>query len=222
MGPQDEDDIVYNDGTEMSSFLPIPDCQPQEIDAIQQQLSQQDGTMPWPAVDNEPINKYLTPFLATLAFPTRFPDGKGDPTNRSLCRDIPLAERVKHLLKFGENRNGKWLYRFASDPRFAYWALNMIQRKRILQQTSIFLKQNPGEAHLTAEELCQMAASDNPHVFISKISRYHGNITGSNAYWHKAKDDLKAIISHNGAPTLFFTFSFADMDWPELHALFGS
>ena len=59
---------------------------------------------------------------------------KCDPTNPSLHRNIPLAERVKHLLRFGENKNGRWLYRFATHPRFAYWALNMIQRKRIQQQ----------------------------------------------------------------------------------------
>ena len=221
LGPQNEDDIVYNEGTEMSSFLPIPDCQAQEIDAVQQQLCHQ-ATMPWPTVDNEPMNEYLTPFLATLAFPTLFPDGKGDPTNPSLRRDIPLGERVKHLLKFGENKNGKWVYRFATHPRFAYWALNMIQRKRILQQTGMFLKQNPGEAHLTAEELRQMAASNNTSVFISKISRYLSNITGSDAYWQKAKEELKAVIAHAGAPTFFFTFSSADMHWPELHALFGN
>lgn len=58
----------------------------------------------------------------------------------------------------------------------------MIQRKRILQQTGIFLKQNPGEAHLTVEELQQMAADNNTNVFVSKLSRYLSNITGSNAY----------------------------------------
>ena len=222
LGPQNEEDIVYNESTEMSSFLPIPECQQQEVQAIQQQLCHQPTHMPWPTVDNEPLNEYLTPFLATLAFPTLFPDGKGDPTNPSLHRDVPLAERVKHLLRFGENIDGKWLYRFASHPRFAYWALNMIQRKRILQQTGIFLKQNPGEAHLTVEELQQMAADNNTNVFVSKLSRYLSNITGSNAYWHKAKEDLKAIISHVGAPTFFFTFSSADMHWPDLHALFSS
>ena len=36
----------------------------------------------------------------------------------------------------------------------------------------------------------------------------------------KAKEDLKAIISHVRAPTFFFTFSSAYMHWPELHALF--
>ena len=127
----------------MSSFLPIPDCQAQEIDAVQQQLSHQ-ATMPWPTADNEPINEYLTLFLATLAFPTLFPDDKGYPTNPSLRRDIPLGERVKHLLKFGEHKNGKWVYRFATHPRYAYWALNRIQRKRILQQTGMFLKQKFG------------------------------------------------------------------------------
>ena len=222
LGPQNEDDIVYNEGTEMSSFLPIPECQQQEIEAVRQQLSNDSNHLPWPTVGSEPLNEYVTPFLATMAFPTLFPDGKGDPTNPSLRRDIPLGERVKHLLKFGENKNDKWVYRFATHPRFGYWALNMIQRKRILQQTGMFLKQNPGEAHLTAEELRQMATSNNTSMFISKISRYLSNITGSNAYWHKAKEDLKAIIAHAGAPTFFFTFSSADMHWPELHAIFGN
>ncbi len=193
----DADDVVYSEGTEMSSFLPIPQKQQQEIIAVQQQLSQiEQPTMSWPKVDHSnPINEYVTPYLATMAFPTLFPDGNGDPTNPSLVRDVSLAERVKHLLKFAENKNGKWLYRFASHPRFGYWAFNMIQRKRILQQTGIFLKQNPGEAHLSTEELKEMAASNDSNVFLSKISRYVSNITGSNAHWHKAKENLKAIIT---------------------------
>ena len=34
------------------------------------------------------------------------------------------------------------------------------------------------------------------------------------------KEDLKAIVTNVGTPTFFFTFSSADMHWPELHALF--
>ena len=67
-----------------------------------------------------------------------------------------------------------------------------------------------------------MAANNNTSVFISKISRYLSNITGSNAYWHKAKEDFKAIIARAGAPTFFFTFSSADTHWPELHALLSN
>ena len=67
-----------------------------------------------------------------------------------------------------------------------------------------------------------MAASNNSAVFMSKVSRYVGNIAGTNAYWNKVREELKAIITNVGAPTLFFTFSSADMHWPELHALFGA
>ena len=80
---------------------------------------------------------------------------------------------------------------------------------RTLQQIGIFLKQNPGEAHVTIDELHEMAASNNS-----------ANIPGTNAYWHKVKEDLKSIVTNVGTPTFFFTFSSADMHCPELHALF--
>ena len=177
--------------------------------------------MSWPTIEDHPLNEYQTQYLATMAFPTLFPDGKGDPTNQALQRNVPLSERIKHLMKFGGKIDDKWVYRFANHPRFGYWAFNMIQRMRTLQQTGIFLKQNPGEAHLTIDELREMATSGNSAVFISKVSRFVANIVGSNAYWHRKKEDLKTIITNVGTPTLFFTFSSADMHWPELHSLFG-
>lgn len=60
------------------------------------------------------------------------------------------------------------IYRFATHPRFSYWVLNMIQRKRILQQTGIFLKQNPREAHLTTGQLQQMAVDNNSDISFNK------------------------------------------------------
>ena len=154
----------------MSSFLPVGKQQQQDIEAVRNQLSENEP-MEWPTVENEPLNEYQVSHLATMVFPTLFPDGKGDPTNQGLLRDVPLQERIKHLLKFAEIIDGKWVYRFANHPRFSYWAFNMIQRKRILQQSRIFLKQNPGEAHLTIHELCEMAASNSANVFVSKVSR---------------------------------------------------
>ena len=38
VGLQNDNDIVYNEGTEMSSFRPNLQCQQQEIEAVQQQL----------------------------------------------------------------------------------------------------------------------------------------------------------------------------------------
>jgi hypothetical protein len=108
---------VYNESTDMSSFLPVGEQQLQELDAIKNQLSA-DEPMVWPTVEETPFSEYQTPYLATMAFPALFPDGKGDPTNQALVRDVPLAERVKHLVKFAEKINGNWIYRFASHPRF--------------------------------------------------------------------------------------------------------
>ena len=213
----DHADKVYTNDTETSSFLPTAQNDQLEVNAITSKLSA--DKLDWPSVENEPLNEYTTPFLATMAYPTLFPDAKGDPTNPCLNREVSFTNRVQHLLKFSEKIGDNWTYRFASHPRFAYWALNMIQRKRTLQQSSIFLKQNPGESHLTIEQLREMASGNSSSVFMSKLSRYVSNITGSSAYWHKVREELKAIIEHKGVPTIFFTFSSADMHWPELHSL---
>ena len=63
------EDIVYNDSTEMSSFLPVGEQQQQEIEAVRNQLSQNEP-MQWPTVENEPLNEYQVSHLATMAFPT--------------------------------------------------------------------------------------------------------------------------------------------------------
>ena len=98
----------------------------------------------------------------------------------------------------------------------------MIQRKLARQQNSIFLKQNPDESHLTFEQLQERACSNSSTSFMSKLSRYVANVTGSSAYWFKVKEDLKAIRVAKGPPTIFFTFSSADLYWSELHSLFSS
>ena len=50
----------------------------------------------------------------SLAFPTLFTDGKGDPADKEEARQIIenlavcFASRLKHLIKFGEFKNGSW------------------------------------------------------------------------------------------------------------------
>lgn len=173
----DEEDVVFNKNTDTSSVLPMPNAEQQEIEFIQQQVQ---GQINWPSVENSPLNEHTTPFLATMAFPTLFPDGKGDPTNPSLHKHVTLSEKIKHLCKFAEKKNGFWHYRFVQYPRFSYWALNMIQRAQILQQSGIFLKQNPGEQHLTIDELREMVVNNSSNVFMTELSRYISNISGSN------------------------------------------
>ena len=220
-GPLNEEDVVYSKSTEMSSFLPVGRHQKQEVEAIRNEISGKEP-LNWPSHEDSPLDEYNTPFLATLAFPTLFPDGKGDPTNPSMVRNVPLSDGIKHLLKYAENIGSKWVYRFASHPRFSYWAFDMLQRRRTLQQSGIFLKQNPSEAHLTIDELKQIAANNNSATFMSKVLQYVANISGTNALWHNVKENLKAIVTTVGTPSIFFTFSSADMHWPELHDMLGS
>lgn len=40
----------------MSSFLPIPECKEQEIEAVRKQLTKLHKPLNWPTADNEPIN----------------------------------------------------------------------------------------------------------------------------------------------------------------------
>ena len=125
-------------------------------------------------------------------------------------------------MKFAEKKDGKFFYHFATHPRFPYWALNMIQCKCALEQSNFYLKRNPSEQHLTIDGLQEMISTKSSAALLTKISRYAANITGTNAYWGKGKNDLKSVILHVGPPTFFFTFSSADMHWPELHSLFAS
>lgn len=76
-----------------------------------------ENKLKWPDKNPKPLNE----------FKSLFPDGKGDPTNSATMRNATLAEKVRHLIKFAEFRNDQWIFRFASHPRFAYWAFNMIQ-----------------------------------------------------------------------------------------------
>ena len=82
----------------------------------------------------------------------------------------------------------------------------MLYHKRILGQSNFFLKQNPTEANLTIDDLKQMITSDSYEPLISKLMHYSKNVCGTNAYWNRAKDDLKAIITQVGAPTIFGLF----------------
>ena len=139
-----DEDVVYNQTTEESTFLPLGEQKEQQIEAIRKCIFEQQNSMDWPTIGDQPLNEYHTSHLATMAFPTLFPDGKGDPLDPSLLREVSLLEKVKHLIRFAEKTdNEQWVYRFARHPRFAYWAFDMIQRKRVLQQSGIFPETKP-------------------------------------------------------------------------------
>ena len=220
------DEIVYDEQTEMSSFLPFHENTKKEKGIVSTLPQTEEEKYEW-RIDDNPLNEFQTEFLATMSFPSLFPDAKGDPTNSGTVRNISenetesFALKIKHLIKFGEKINNVWKYRFASHPRFSYWAYNILYRKRLLGQGNFFIKQNPGEAALTIEELHSMLTTGNHSQIMTKLMHYAKNVTGTNAYWNQVKQQLRATINQVGSPTIFWTLSCADFHWPEFHSLFS-
>ncbi|XP_066914869.1 uncharacterized protein [Clytia hemisphaerica] len=228
LGPvnDDNDERVFDENTEMKSFLPSKLEKAKEADLTKSEIL---NTKTEVDIGSTPLSEFNTPYLASLAFPTLFPDTKGDPTNPAIIREIAksetesFAEKLKHLIKFAEiDDKGKWFYRFASHPRFSFWGFNMLYRKRLISQGNFFIKQNPGEANLSIEDLQDLVRDNDHYVVMKKLQRYSKNVTGTNAYWCDVKEKLKATITQMGTPTIFWTLSMADFHWPDIHDLFSS
>ena len=212
----------------MSSFIPLDGDIKKEKDIIVDKVSDCVGEKHSWRINDTPLNEFKTEYLATMSFPTLFPDGKGDLMNTATMRNISenetefFALKIKHLIRFGEYIDNRWSYRFASHSRFSYWAYNILYRRRILGQENFCIKQNPGEASMTIEELRSMLSSGSYAQVMSKLMHYPKNVTGTNAYWNQVKEELKATITQVGASTIFWTLSCAEFHWPEFHSSFGT
>ena len=58
---------------------------------ISQKVQPDQPKHPW-KIHSDPFNEYSTEFLATLSFPSLFPDGEGDLMNNALVRNISEKE----------------------------------------------------------------------------------------------------------------------------------
>ena len=48
----------------MNSFLPVPQLQTKEIDAIHEKLSENSEALQWPTINDAPLSEFSTSFLA--------------------------------------------------------------------------------------------------------------------------------------------------------------
>ena len=220
------EDASNDDGTEdlgagvssSHSFLPLPRRIPTESDAIRAVVNGQD-VLDWPTIGNQPINEFSTPGLATQAFPTLFSYGTGDPTNPGRHRKVTFTNAFKHLMRYGDKVEDTVLWRFASHPRFPYWALNMKQRHQLISQSTVYLQQHLADAQLTIEDLRDMVGHLSAEQLMHQLQHYAAKVQGSNQYWYQRYQELRALIEQKGPPTFFWTVSSADNYWPELHSL---
>lgn len=52
---------------------------------------------------------------------------------------------------------------------------------------------------------------------LRRMTPYSANITGSNAYWYQRRCELETTFEQKKTATIFFTFSYADNHWNDLH-----
>jgi hypothetical protein len=153
------------------------------------------------------MSEFSTPNLASMAFPTLFPDGRGDPFAISAnYTDKTRLLKIRHLMLYG-----RLVSRFAEHPRFVLWCYNIFVRHRMLSQGDIYTQQCPGDANMSVEQIRElMEGPDRANRVLKNMRRYMANIPGTPSYWYNVSEQVKATIESKGPPHAFFTFTFAD------------
>ena len=198
------------------TFVPIPIPRLTEQETVRQLVQEQQHqstappTVMWPPVGAAPINEFRTEGYITCAFPTLFPTGSADfvaPRRHA----VTVGNYFKHLMLYQDGR-------FAKHPRFRYFALNTEMRWRALQTGRIYVRQNPHDAQLSVEELRDMVGREG-EAFSNRVLHYASSLRGTRQFWFKQRARLIAMVDTLGLPTVFFTHSAADLQWPELARL---
>ena len=164
-------------------------------------------TITWPQIQNNPINEFKTEGYMTCVFPSLFPTGAGD-FSQPRMRAVTIGNYIKHLMMYKDGR-------FATHPRFRFFALNTEMRWRALQAGRIYIKQHPQDALLSVEELRDMVGNGS-EAFSNRVLHFATSLRGTRPYWFKQRSRLIAMVNSLGLPTIFFTHSAADTQWPEL------
>ena len=147
-------------------------------------------TVSWPQVGDSAISEFTTEGYISCAFPTLLPTGEAEFLSPRQ-NTVTIGNYFKHLMRYGHGQ-------FAKHSRFRYFALNTEMRWHALQTGRIFINQHPKDAHLTFEELRDMVGREGEF---------------------KQRSRLISMVDALGLPTVFFTHSAADTQWPKLAKL---
>lgn len=158
----------------------------------------------------EVIDEFTREGYITMAFPTLFPYGTAD-LRQPRLRKVRECQYFQYLMKYNDGR-------FACDSRFRYFALNSLTRWRALALGEVYVNKNPQDGELSIHAIRDMVESGDMRL-ASRVSYYAKQIRGTRAYWYTRLKELIAMVKQLGPPTIFFTLSAADLQWPELYAL---
>lgn len=125
---------------------------------------------------------------------------------------VTVGNYFKHLLLYEDGR-------FASHPRFRFFALNTEMRWRALQAGRIYVHQHPNDAQLSVDQLLRDMVGREGEIFSNRVLHYSASLRGTKQYWFRQRSRLVSMVDTLGLPTIFFTHSAADLHWPELTSL---
>lgn len=184
----------------------------------------------------KPLQDYDNPGLWTGMFPHLFPWGIGLPEDPERTRKVTIEAHVKHLLNF----NGR---RFQVDHSFSFVAMNILQRRRV--RTACQFKVKRSEWDNALELLCsaELSVCDrirargeaNPHSplkpkneaekrlfdLMDKVTLAATTVPGSQGSKLKLRNQIRAMCTMLGMPTIFFTLNPADIYNPLFCLLAG-
>ena len=148
-----------------------------------------------------------------LAFPTLFPTDAGDFLGQRPVQ-VTIGNYFMHLMQYDDGC-------FAQHPRFRFFTLNTEMRHRALQTGRVYVRQHPGDGQLSLDELRDMVVRQG-EAFSSRVLHYASSLRGTRQYWQRQRSRLLSMVDTLGLPTVFFTHSAADLQWPELARLICS
>ena len=192
--------------------MPLVTQRQTEQETIRQSVHQSTCSqpLPWPTIGASPVNEFNTEGYMTQAFPTLFPTSAAD-FLAPRPRKVTVGNYFKHLMMYKDGR-------FSRHCRFRYFALNTEMRWRALQTGRIYVRQHPHDARLSVEELRDMVGHQG-EAFSNRVLHYATSLRGTRQYWMKQRSRLISMVNTLGLPTVFFTHSAADLQWPELARL---
>lgn len=184
------------------SYVPLIDALDQEHH-LARRLN-----LPYPDLDRSPVNEFTEEGYIAKAFPCLFPTGDADYL-QSRTTSLTHDEYFKFLMAYPDRR-------FASDPRFRFFAMNTVMRRQALMTSGIFIRRS-NLSTSNIEEVRQRMMTD-PN-FSKRIMVYSNHLRSTKPYWGARCSELLTMVEQLGCPSVFFTLSAADYHWCDLFRL---
>ena len=129
-----------------------------------------------------------SPPRATSPVHFPFPTGAGDFSGQRQ-NQVTIGNYFKHLMMYDDNR-------FAKHPRFRFFALNTEMQWRALQTGRVYVKQHPGDAQLSLDELRDMVGREG-QTFSNRVSSIREYQNFPTSYLLFTKISMHLSISHS-------------------------